>query len=285
MLGDTGTCWGLLSCAGGYWAVLGDTGLCWSVPVELAGAKPSPLWGRAPVGDGDVGTFLGPRPRSHPTAAHRAPPRPSVRPPVSIPGSVLARFLPKFFGTVPPPNTSAQFLHGTPPSPELCTPIPAPPPLNPFPRDPRAPRCPGAPQLSPPLSAGRPQGPRGQLPEGAGGAPAAGGAEMSRGRGHPTGDSGGTASPRDRSGEGGDGARRGRGLAPHRRRHRHPAPAAWPGENLGGVVPKPLGLKEGGGTRLNEQPARGRRRRCARGEGDGGAAPRALCVHTQPLGK
>ncbi|KAI6074006.1 hypothetical protein LUU34_01059200 [Aix galericulata] len=190
----------------------------------------------------------------------------------------LAWFPPKHFGTVPPRYT---------PFPGAVRPYPRTPhPLNPFPRDPRAPRCPGAPQLSPPLSAGRPQGPRGQLPEGAGGAPAAGGAEMSRGRGHPTGDSGGTASPRDRSGEGGDGARQGRGLAPHRRRHRHPAPAPWPGENLGGVVPKPPGVKgKGGGTRLNEQPARGRRRRCARGEGDGGAAPRALCVHTQPLGK
>lgn len=53
------------------------------------------------------------------------------------------------------------------------------------------------------------------------------------------------------------------------------------------MVPKPLGLKEKGrGTRLNEQPVAwtvvamrsGRR-------GDGGAAPRALCVHTQQLGK
>lgn len=201
VLGDTGPCWGLLSCAGGYWAVLGDTGPCWSVLVKLAGAKPSPHWGRVPVGDGDVGTFLGPRPRSHPTAAHRAPPRPSVRPPMPIPGSVLARFLPKFFGTLPP--QPLQLNSSTvPPLPRSCAPQsqslhPPSPKSTPLPRDPRAPRCPGAPQLSPPLSAGRPQGPRGQLPEGSGGAPAAGGTEMKRGRGHPTGDSGGTAKPQE----------------------------------------------------------------------------------------
>lgn len=197
VLGDTGPCWGLLSCAGGYWVVLGDTGPCWSVLVKLAGAKPSPHWGRVPVGDGDVGTFLGPRPHGCSPGTTT-----SVRP--STHAHPRQRF-----GTVPPQilwhcsplNTSTQFLHGAPPSPEPCTPIPIPTPPSPkstpLPRDPRAPRCPGAPQLSPPLSAGWPQGPRGQLPEGSGGAPAAGGTEMKRGRGHPTGDSGGTAKPQE----------------------------------------------------------------------------------------
>lgn len=188
----------MLGATGWYWVILGHAGLCWS---SWLGPSPHPIgavslwvmgtWGRSWDPD--------PAPTPQPLTGHHHV-RPSVHPCPSqaafwhgsSPNS-LARVPPNHFNSIPP--RCPPFPRAVHPNPNPYTP----PPLNPppLPRDPRAPRCPGAPQLSPPLSAGWPQGPRGQLPEGSGGAPAAGGTEMKRGRGHPTGDSGGTAKPQE----------------------------------------------------------------------------------------
>lgn len=121
---------------------------------------------------------------------------------------------------------------------------------------------PGTPQLSPPLSTGRPQGPRGQLPEGEGGDPAASGTEMSRGHQHPQ-ENGGRAchsQPQRPQREGGscppaagDGAQQGHGLAPHRHQNRHQHCGERTLLGLGERGPAPLGWSDGVGW--DEQPA------------------------------